>query len=99
MSENESLKDSWKKFGKDVGNTMKGLGRSIAKSVDVGTDKIFDEMPANEDAAKTSDLKESWKDVGHSFGHTAADLGNAVAKSVKKGADKAEEWANEADNK
>ena len=98
MPENEPLKDSWKKFGRDVGNTMKDLGKSIAKSVDVGTDKLFDEKPADEDAAKTNDLKRSWKNVGHSIGHTAADFGNAVAKSVKKGADKAEEWVNETDD-
>ena len=48
-----SLRDEWKKTGKDLGHAFQGLGKSIVRSVKTGVDKAddwasSDEAPASE---------------------------------------------------
>ena len=84
-----SVKDKWKDTGKGLGKSFAGLGKSIIKSVKVGTDRILDEEPKDEqgNTVKT-DLRETWSEVGHNFGQTGKSLGQAVSGTARKVADK-----------
>lgn len=75
-----SLKEDWKKFGKNAGDTFKHLGKSIVKTVKVGVEKLdSDENSEN----KPTGLKESWTEVGHDFGKTGKSLGKAISGTAK----------------
>ncbi len=52
-----SLRDEWKKTGKDLGHAFQGLGKSIVRSVKAGVDKADDW--ANNDVAPASETSES----------------------------------------
>ena len=78
------LKDDWKETGKNLGKSFVGLGKSIIKSVEVGTDKVLDEEKKNENGEpEPTGLRESWSKVGHSFGEAGKSLGKAVAGTAK----------------
>ena len=83
-----SVKDNWKDAGKGIGKSFAGLGKSIVKSVKVGTDKILDEEPENVETKEKKSLRDSWSEVGHSFGDTGRSLGKAVSGTARKVADK-----------
>ena len=74
-----ALKDDWKTFGKNVDGTFKKLGKSIAKTVKVGAEKI----DGDETAGSSEELKESWTEVGHGFGKTGKSLGKAITGTAK----------------
>lgn len=87
-----SVKDNWKDTGKGLGKSFAGLGRSIVKSVKVGTDKLLDEEPKDENGeVKSERLMDSWSEVGRSFGNTGKSFGKAVSGTAKKVAKKIDE--------
>ncbi len=78
-----SLKDDWKKTGKDLGKSFAGLGKSIIKSVEAGADKVNGDEGKNESVEASAGLRESWSKVGHSFGEAGKSLGKAVLGTAK----------------
>ena len=51
-----SLKDDWKKTGKDLGKSFAGLGKSIIKSVEAGADKVNGDEGKNESVEASDEL-------------------------------------------
>ena len=83
-----SLKDKWKRFGKGMGKSFSGLGKSIVKSAKVGMDKLSEDEPAEKkEGQEQKPLSENWKEVGKSFGETGVAFGAAVTGTAKKVAD------------
>ena len=80
-----SLKDDWKNTGKNIGQTAVGLGKSIVRSVKVGSEIILDERPKDENGGVApTHLRESWTEVGHDFEKTGKALGKAAAGTARK---------------
>ena len=44
-----SVKDKWKDTGKGIGKSIKGLGKSIVKTVKVGSERLLNEEPKDEE--------------------------------------------------
>ena len=49
-----SLRDGWKKTGKDLGHAFQGLGKSIIRSVKTGADKADEWANAEEQPESTT---------------------------------------------
>ena len=49
-----SLRDDWKKTGKDLGHAFQGLGKSIIRSVKPGADKADEWANAEEQPESTT---------------------------------------------
>ena len=83
-----SLKDDWKDAGKNIGHTAADVGKSIVRSVKVGSEIILDERPKDAEGNEApTGLRESWTDVGHDFGKAGKALGKAAAGTARKVAD------------
>lgn len=86
----ECLRDDWADFGKGMGNTFSGLGKSLVQTAKVGLNAASDWVDGNkvDNTAEKQQVKEGWKNFGHSFVDTAEDFGKASVRTVKKGVDK-----------
>ncbi len=86
----ECLRDDWADFGKGMGNTFSGLGKSLVQTAKVGLNAASDWIDGNkvDNTAEKQQVKEGWKNFGHSFVDTAEDFGKASVRTVKKGVDK-----------
>ena len=86
----ECLRDNWADFGKGMGNTFSGLGKSLVQTAKVGLNAASDWVDGNkvDNTAEKQQVKEGWKNFGHSFVDTAEDFGKASVRTVKKGVDK-----------
>lgn len=91
----ECLRDDWADFGKGMGNTFSGLGKSLVQTAKVGLNAASDWVDGNkvDNTAEKQQVKESWKNFGHSFVDTAEDFGKASVRTVKKGVDKVDNAA------
>ena len=86
----ECLRDDWADFGKGMGKTFAGLGKSLVQTAKVGVNAASDWIDGNkvDNTAEKQQVKEGWKNFGHSFVDTAEDFGKASIRTVKKGVDK-----------
>ena len=86
----ECLRDDWADFGKGMGKTFAGLGKSLVQTAKVGVNAASDWIDGNkvDNTAEKQQVKEGWKNFGHSFVDTAEDFGKASVRTVKKGVDK-----------
>ena len=86
----ECLRDDWADFGKGMGKTFAGLGKSLVQTAKVGVNAASDWVDGNkvDNTAEKQLVKEGWKNFGHSFVNTAEDFGKASVRTVKKGVDK-----------
>ncbi len=86
----ECLRDDWADFGKGMGKTFAGLGKSLVQTAKVGVNAASDWVDGNkvDNTAEKQQVKEGWKNFGHSFVDTAEDFGKASVRTVKKGVDK-----------
>lgn len=91
----ECLRDDWADFGKGMGKTFAGLGKSLVQTAKVGVNAASDWIDGNkvDNTAEKQQVKEGWKDFGHSFVDTAEDFGKASVRTVKKGVDKVDNAA------
>lgn len=91
----ECLRDDWADFGKDMGKTFAGLGKSLVQTAKVGVNAASDWIDGNkvDNTAEKQQVKEGWKNFGHSFVDTAEDFGKASVRTVKKGVDKVDNAA------
>ncbi len=91
----ECLRDDWADFGKGMGNTFSGLGKSLVQTAKVGLNAASDWVDGNkvDNTAEKQQVKEGWKNFGHSFVDTAEDFGKASIRTVKKGVDKVDNAA------
>jgi len=91
----ECLRDDWADFGKGMGNTFSGLGKSLVQTAKVGLNAASDWVDGNkvDNTAEKQQVKEGWKNFGHSFVDTAEDFGKASVRTVKKGVDKVDNAA------
>ena len=78
----DSLKSRWAAFGKGMGRSMAGLGKTIIKSAKAGVERIDDDGEAPK--ISPTELKSSWKAVGKSFGMTASNFGRAVEETLDR---------------
>ncbi len=74
-----SVKESWKKFGKNTGKAFSNFGKSVATTarVVVGT-----EERTNEEGKST--LKTTWSKTGRGFGEAGKSLGQAAKATAQK---------------
>lgn len=91
----ECLRDDWADFGKGMGKTFAGLGKSLVQTAKVGVNAASDWVDGNkvDNTAEKQQVKEGWKNFGHSFVDTAEDFGKASIRTVKKGVDKVDNAA------
>ncbi len=91
----ECLRDDWADFGKGMGKTFAGLGKSLVQTAKVGVNAASDWIDGNkvDNTAEKQQVKEGWKNFGHSFVDTAEDFGKASVRTVKKGVDKVDNAA------
>lgn len=74
-----SLKDEWKKTGKNVGSAFSNFGKAMGKTMKVAfTD---DENKVDENGE--SELKKAWKDTGKGFGEAGKSFGHATGDTAK----------------
>ncbi|MCQ2428489.1 MAG: hypothetical protein MJ137_08895 [Clostridia bacterium] len=79
----DSLKDSWKLFGKGMGKSMSGLGKAILRSARAGIDSLDSKNGGEPSAVDCESLKSNWKDVGKALGETAESFGKALGDTVE----------------
>ena len=96
----ECLRSDWASFGKGMGKTFSGLGKSLVATAKVGVNAASDWADGKEvdNTAEKAQMKQGWKDFGHSFVDTAEDFGKASVNTVKKGVDKVDDAANRNDD-
>lgn len=77
-----SVKDNWKKFGKNVGSTVVDFGKAVVRTAKVAATKLDDE--STEEEKQDTGLKEKWTKVGKDFGETGKSLGTAAKSTADK---------------
>ncbi len=88
-----SLKDDWKNTGKNLGNSFKDLGKSIARSAKTGVGKVDDAVEGREKQPGESNVFNdgTWRKTGKNLGGAFAGLGKSIVKSARVGIDKVDD--------
>ena len=74
-----SLKDDWKKFGKNTGKAFANFGHALGTTAKV---VLGEESRVDEEGNST--LKKTWTKTGKGFGESGKSLGQAAAATVEQ---------------
>ncbi len=75
-----SVKESWKKFGKNTGKAFTNFGKAMGTTAKI----VFTNEKNDVDENGESKLKKAWKNTGKGFGDAGKSLGKASSSTAKK---------------
>ena len=82
-----SLKESWKKTGKNVGTAFSNFGKAMGTTAKV----VFTDEKNEVDENGDSTLKKAWRDTGKGFGEAGKSFGHAAGDTAKSAIDALDE--------